>query len=81
MSNIRRAVVAQALESFQGLTSTLGEMTENEVIAALEVESSALRRQTVIDRLISRAVRLRELSYAASLKEKFCGKSKVDDPR
>lgn len=80
MSTIRRAVIAQALESFQGLTSTLGEMTENEVLAALDVESAALRRQTVIDRLISRAVRLRELSYAASLKEKYSGK-KAHDPR
>ena len=80
MPIIRRAVISQALESFQGLAATLGEMTENEVLAALDVESAALRRQTVIDRLISRAVRLRELSYAASLKEKYSG-TKTHDPR
>ena len=40
MPTIRRAVISQALESFQGLAATLGEMTENEVLAALDVESS-----------------------------------------
>lgn len=58
------------------------ELTENEVLACLEVESASLRRQTVIDRLISRAVRLRELSYAAQLKERFNGTHpESDDPR
>lgn len=68
---VRRDVVNQALESFLGLTAILGELTEEEVLACLELEAASLRRQSVVDRLISRAVRLRELSYSNSLKERF----------
>ena len=80
--SVRRALVAQALESFQGLAAALHELTEEEVLACLEVESASLRRRSMLDRLISRAVRLRELSYAAQLKEKFHGTHpESDDPR
>jgi hypothetical protein len=71
----RRAMIATALESFQGLGSVIADLTENEVLACLELEAATLRRQSVIDRLIARAVRLRELSYAATLKEKYSGSS------
>lgn len=76
---VRRALVSQALGSFQGLRTVLNALTEEEVLECLRVESSSLRRESVIDRLISRAARLHELSYVAQLKEKFRGKS--DDPR
>ncbi len=73
MSTVRRELVVQALDSFLALTTTLEELTEDEVLACLELEASSLRRQSVINRLISRAVRLRELSYVAYLKERFNG--------
>lgn len=77
--SVRRGLVAQALESFQGLAAAINELTEEEVLACLELEAASLRRQSVIDRLISRAVRLRELSYVAYLKEKFHG-THPEDP-
>jgi hypothetical protein len=76
--SVRRALVAQALESFQGLTAALNELTEDEVLVCLELEAASRRRLSVIDRLISRAARLRELVYVAHLKEKFRGTSKED---
>lgn len=68
-------MVGVALDSFQGLASVINELTEEEVLACLELEAATLRRQSVVDRLISRAVRLRELSYAQHLKERFNGTS------
>jgi hypothetical protein len=70
---VRKQLVVQALGSFQSLAQALNELSEDEVLACLELESATLRRQSVVDRLIRRAVRLRELSYAAYLKEKFNG--------
>lgn len=75
--SIRRWHVAQALESFTGLMKYLHELTEDEVLHCLRLEAASQRRITVIDRLISRAVRLRELSYSRQLKEKFHGTSQV----
>lgn len=75
--SVRKWFVARALESFSGLMEHLNELTEDEVLACLELEAATLRRVSVIDRLISRAVRLREVSYSANLKEKFHGTPQV----
>lgn len=71
--SVRKWYVARALESFTGLCGVLNELTEDEVLACLELEAGSRRRSSVIDRLISRAVRLRELSYSSQLKEQFHG--------
>lgn len=63
--------VGKALESFAALNEVLSSLTEDEVFAALETESRALRRPTIIERLIGRAVRLKELAYSKELKEKY----------
>jgi hypothetical protein len=76
---IRRQLIAQALVSYQGLVQAIRELSEDEVLACLELEAASLRRPSVLDRLISRAVRLRELSYAAQLKEKFHGTPPVPE--
>lgn len=55
------------------MNEVLPELTEDEVKAALELESGSRRRRSILDRLISRAIRLNELSYAKSLKEKYHG--------
>ena len=68
-----------ALKSFAGLTKALDELTEEEVLACLELEAGSRRRQSVLDRLISRAVRLNELSYNLKLKEKFHGTHPLED--
>jgi len=77
--------VALALSSFKQLNVVLPQLNEAEVMAALELESSTRRRRSVIDRLISRAVRLNEISFNQSLQEKYYGtssKSTQDhDPR
>jgi len=70
---VRRFYIDQALTSFTSLSRTLRELTEEEVLACLKLESGTLRRPSVISRLISRAGRLHELRYTRQLKEKFHG--------
>ena len=59
----------------------LNELTEEEVLAALDLEGATRRRRSVIDRLISRAARLNEIRYVRQLKEKYHGYQKEPDPR
>ena len=61
------------------LHDLIDDLTEEEVIAALELESGSQRRASMIDRLISRAVRLNEIKYSNSLKEKYYGTRIVQD--
>jgi hypothetical protein len=68
---VRRYYIDQALKSFKGLTDALAELTEEEVLACLKLEAGTFRRPSVINRLISRAIRLRELHYTSQLKEKY----------
>ena len=73
----RKWYLGQALESFKRLNEVLDELTYEEVIACLTLEAGTRRRQSLIDRLISRAVRLAEIKLNRQLKEKFHGKSKT----
>jgi hypothetical protein len=75
----RKHYIQQALESFSSLSKTLDELTEEEVLACLELEASSRRRQSILDRLISRAVRLNELLYNRQLKDKFHGTRSLED--
>ena len=77
--SVRSWYVGEALTSFKSLNRFLSELTEEEVLHCLKLEAASLRRQTVIDRLISRAVRLRELFYSRQLKEKFHGTLPIED--
>lgn len=72
---IRKWYVSQALISVSRLNEVLAELTAAEVTAALELEAASGRRRSILDRLISRAVRLNEISYSQSLKEKYHGNS------
>lgn len=74
---VRKFLIGQALESFSALKEHLNNLTEEEVLAALSLESATQRRRSVIDRLISRAARLNEVRYVSQLKEKYHGK---EDP-
>ena len=65
--------VTLALESARALNEHIDGLTEEEVLAALDLESGSRRRPSIINRLISRAVRLNEVRYAAQLKEKYRG--------
>lgn len=68
---VRRFYIDQALKSFKCLTLTLDELTEEEVLACLNLEAGSRRRPSVLNRLISRAGRLQELRYTRQLKEKY----------
>ena len=78
--SVRRFYIDQALTSFKGLSSTLGELTEEEVLACLKLESGSLRRPSVLNRLIARAGRLHELRYTASLREKYHDPHCIQNP-
>ena len=78
-AEIRKWHVAQALHSVASLTAVLSELSEAEVLHCLALEASAQRRRSVIDRLISRAVRLKEIDYNRQLKEKFHGTSVLEN--
>lgn len=71
----RKWYVSEALRSFVRLNEVLNELTAEEVVVCLKLEAASQRRRSVIDRLISRAVRLNEIDYSNSLKEKYHGTS------
>lgn len=73
--SVRKWYVDQALQSFVRLNEVLTDLTEAEVLACLDLEASSTRRRSVIDRLISRAVRLKEIEYSNTLKGKYHGTS------
>lgn len=68
---IRKWHVAETLKSMAGLIEFLPKLTEEEVLACLDLESQADRRKSIIDRLIARAVRLNELAYVKRLDKKY----------
>jgi hypothetical protein len=61
----------QALGAFTQLTAVLPDLTLDEIVAVLELESQSTRRKSTIDRLIARAVRLNELAYGAELDARY----------
>lgn len=78
---VRKFKINQALESYTALKEHLNDLTEEEVLAALDLEGATNRRQSIVVRLMSRAARLNEVRYVRQLKEKYHGKSKKDsDP-
>ncbi len=77
---VREWHLTEALKSARSLREYIDELTEEEVIAALELESGSNRRQSIIDRLISKAARLNELQYVKNLKEKYHGTYPIESP-
>jgi hypothetical protein len=69
--NIRDWQIGEALVSVARLNEILPELTEQEVFACLELESGSRRRRSILDRLISRAVRINEVAYATKLKSQY----------
>ncbi len=76
---VREWYVAEALQSARRLQAIIDELSEEEVISALELESGSSRRRSIIDRLTSRAVRLNELQYMKYLKEKYNGPHPIEN--
>jgi hypothetical protein len=65
--------VQRALDSFRSFADAFSELTEQEVLDALEFESSTRRRVSIMDRLISKAGDFHRQHYLNSLKEKYYG--------
>ena len=72
---VRKWYIGEALKSFVRLNEVLSELTEEEVVTCLNLEAASQRRRSILDRLISRAVRLREIEFNRQLKEKYHGPS------
>ena len=65
----RKWHMSQALTSVRSLDSVVHKLTEEEVLAALDLEQASQRRRSVIDRLIKRAISL----TTKRLQEKYHG--------
>lgn len=70
---VRKWHLAQATQSYTTLRTVVNQLTYEEIIAALELESQSMRRKSIINRLISRASRLKEIETTRQLKEKYHG--------
>ena len=60
-----------ALSTFQSLNSIVNELTEEEVLACLKLESATRRRRSFINRLIARAARLSAIRTTQQLKAQY----------
>ena len=74
---VRKWYIGEALKSFVRLNEVLSELTDEEVGACLDLEAASQRRRSVLDRLISRAVRLKEIELNRQLKEKYHGTTAI----
>lgn len=73
---VRTWYLSQATQSYTTLRTVVNQLTFDEVIAALDLESQALRRKSILNRLIARASRLKEIEFTRQLKEKYHGTSR-----
>jgi hypothetical protein len=71
MASVSKYRIGEALVSIRELARVIDSLTEEEVLAALQLESASQRRESVLNRLIARAIRLNEVNYSRQLKEKF----------
>jgi hypothetical protein len=68
---LRKWYIDEALHSFSRLLKVLPQMSGEEVVEALRLESETRRRKSIMIRLIGRAARINELAYVAQLKKEF----------
>ncbi|WP_018609537.1 hypothetical protein [Uliginosibacterium gangwonense] len=67
---VREWYMQLALQSYRKLVGVIGELTEEEVLAALSLEKSSRRRKSIIDALTRKAAEFNRQTYLTSLKEK-----------
>lgn len=72
---VRTWHLSQATQSYSTLRTVVNQLTLEEIIAALNLESQSLRRASIINRLIARASRLKEIEFTRQLKEQYHGTS------
>ena len=58
---VRKWHLSRATQSYSSLRIVVNQLTFEEIIAALDLESQSLRRPSVLNRLIARASRLKEI--------------------
>lgn len=80
-SGVREWHVKRALESMTSLADIAGELTLNEVIYCLNLESSTRRRKSLISTLIRLAAKLMKREYVQQLKETYHATPEVAHPR
>lgn len=68
---VRKYQTSLALKSFSSLLKVLNELSMEEVLYCLDFESKTQRRSSILDRLMSRAVRLNELQFVEELKARL----------
>ncbi len=66
---VREWQMQLALKSVRDLVSVIDQLTEEEVLAAIELEKSSRRRKHVLDRLIQKAADFYRQNYISTLKE------------
>lgn len=69
--SVRKWYLSEALTSYRRMLEVVGELTEEEVFACLDLEAGSQRRRSVLERLIKRAVQLN----VHRLQEKYLGKN------
>jgi hypothetical protein len=74
---VRNWHTQKALHSFRSLAEIIDELTEEEVLHALEVEAGSRRRAVMLDKLILRAAHINRNNYITYLKEKHHGASQI----
>lgn len=68
---MRTQMITQALQDWKEFQRILPVLTEDEVLHALDLEAGSTRRVSHITRLIQRAVRLNEVNYSSTLRERY----------
>ena len=68
---MRDTAIQQAMSDWASFQEVLPQLTEEEVLRCLELEAGTQRRRSWLIRLIQRAVRINEVNYSNSLKERY----------
>lgn len=72
--------ISEALHSFRRLKAVLDDLTEEEVLAALKLETGTLRRSTLLRLLEAQAAKLNTRNFNANLKENIHGTQQKHHP-
>jgi hypothetical protein len=80
-SNVREWHTKRALESMVSLADIAMELTLDEVIYCLNLESITRRRKSIISTLIRLAAKLKKREYVEQLEKTYHGTPEVAHPR
>lgn len=78
-SNVREWHVKRALESVTALAEVADELTEDEALFCLDLETKTRRRKSIVDVLMRLAVKLRRRAYIEHLETHYHAAYPVTD--